>query len=140
MKTGFSITAALLMYFFPELWPETLVALALGLVLFWWVPEPWTASPSTGSVHHGQAVTELDSHDWKGDSGVVINPATGLPMVDALYDVAGNPYGSALPDGSRGSLVAGYPSLNPASGLPMVDTMFDVAGNPFGVSSDSHFE
>jgi hypothetical protein len=136
MKTGFAIAAAVLMYFFPELWVETTIALGIGLLLFWWVPEPWTVSPSTGSAHFGHAVTEPDNHDWRSDSGVVINPATGLPMADALVDVAGNPFGTAAATSTAMGL-----AVNPMSGLPMADSQFDIAGNAFGTSSpDSHFE
>jgi hypothetical protein len=141
VKTGFAIAAAALMYFFPELWVETSIALGIGLMLFWWVPEPWqTTTSSSGSKRHVAGASESTAHGWEKGDGVVINPATGLPMVNAQVDVDGNPFGAGTLGGVSISSVSCSP-CNPANGLPMMDTLFDVAGNPFGTSSsDSHWE
>ena len=141
MKTGFVIYAALMMYCTPSMWRETLVAVAIGLVLFWRVPEPWATSaiePRKSSCDDSQMVSASFGGD--NDGGLACNPASGLPMANAQFDVAGNPFGAASSDGNVIGSVTGF-SFNPANGLPMSDTSFDVCGNAFGTtSSDNFFE
>ena len=60
----------------------------------------------------------------------VINPATGLPMVNGIgsVDVTGSPFGFDT-----------RPTSNPANGLPMINgpSGVDVAGNPYGTDMNS---
>ncbi|MDF5615851.1 hypothetical protein P7M48_16395 [Vibrio parahaemolyticus] len=67
------------------------------------------------------------------------NPATGLPMVNSLFDQGGNAWGDQ-PVGIASDPMLGVmeaPStetcmVNPANGLVMVGTVFDIAGNIYG--------
>jgi len=91
-------------------------------------------------------------HDpvWGGlgadHQGPIINPATGLPMLDAMFDVHLNHFGmaNAIDGMSHGMDCDSHgvdfdsqtPGVNPASGLPMVDDMVDINNNMYGVSDD----
>jgi len=62
-----------------------------------------------------------------------INPASGLPMMGCVFDVAGNVYGTDQTQDAGG--------INPASGLPLMgDSMIDIAGNPFGTDMTHHYD
>lgn len=68
-----------------------------------------------------------------------INPATGLPMVNSLFDQGGNAWedqpASIVGDSMLGVMESPSTEIsmvNPANGLVMVDTVFDIAGNIYG--------
>jgi hypothetical protein len=50
----------------------------------------------------GGAACEADRDDFKM-AALDVNPATGLPMMDDVVDVMGNPYGLGNPGGMIGA-------------------------------------
>jgi hypothetical protein len=93
MKTGMLIAAAILIYALPSQWFEITVAVGIGVVLFWRVPEPWeTSNISTRRASPDDSIDLFDSLGRGNDRGMDFNPTTGLPMADDLFDVAGNAY------------------------------------------------
>lgn len=74
------------------------------------------------------------------EDDMLVNPATGLPMIGGYggVDAAGNPFGSSDWDDENVPGMTGE-DINPASGLPMEGGV-DIMGNPFGESDYGSFD